>query len=267
MRGRTSQTNQLLRKHAAMQEAEQKRQEQRRRVLDGMAHIEHKQAMTMERVKEEYDRRLTKKLMNLQIKDLGDNMLVGYASHWGFPADAHGDVVRRGAFRNSMDRINRGAVPLLDSHIYDAAHTIGTVIRGEEDEHGFKIWAKLSASPTALDIKQKLVEGHLGRLSIGYDVIKESYGKDPETKKSVRFLNEVKLFEVSVVPIPANEHAKILEVKEMKAAADHSPLVKLALNLIDDLDLEQKELAFMDIQEAYEDIKIRHAKQKWRKWI
>lgn len=149
-------------------------------------------------------------------KDIGDNMLVGYASMWGFPADEHGDVVRRGAFRKTiLEKVNKHGIPLLDSHIYDAAHTIGTVVKAEEDEIGLKIWAKLSTSPTALDIKQKLIEGHIGKLSIGYDVVKESYGRDPQTKKPVRFLNELKLFEISVVPIPASDRTKIMQVKSV----------------------------------------------------
>jgi HK97 family phage prohead protease len=145
-----------------------------------------------------------------------ENMLVGYASVWGFPADEHGDVVRQGAFRKTIrERVKAGKVPLLDSHIYDSAHTLGTIVRAEEDERGLKIWAKLASSNDVVAIKRKLVEGHLSKLSIGFDVVKESFGRDPETKTPVRFLDEVKLFEISVVPIPALDRAQILSVKSV----------------------------------------------------
>lgn len=146
--------------------------------------------------------------------DNEENILVGYASVWGFPADDHGDVVRQGAFRKTIqERVKAGKVPLLDSHIYDSAHTLGTVIRAEEDERGLKIWAKLSTSSDVQGLKMKLVEGHVSKLSIGFDVVKESFGRDPQTGQAVRFLDEVKLYEISVVPIPALDRATILSVK------------------------------------------------------
>ncbi|MCU7713074.1 HK97 family phage prohead protease [Priestia sp. JV24] len=217
----------------------------------------------MHRVKEEYGKRLTKRLINLSAKSLGENTLVGMASLWGFPADEHGDVVRRGAFRKTiLEKINRegGGIPLLDSHIYDAAHTIGTVYKAEETEEGLKIWARLSTSPTALDIRQKMQEGHVCKLSIGYDVINESYGRDPDTKQQVRFLNEVKLFEVSVVPIPASDRTKVLEIKSRKK--EHTlPAIKTVMRrLIDKLDEEDKQLIAMDIEEHLEQKKIERRK-------
>lgn len=140
--------------------------------------------------------------------------LVGYASMWGGPPDEHGDIITQGAFRKTIkERVVRGLVPLLDSHIYDSAHTIGTVVKAEEDETGLKIWARLSQTPSAMEIRQKMMEGHIGKLSIGYDSVRERYGKDPGTGKTVRFLDEVKLFEISVVPIPAMDRAQILSVK------------------------------------------------------
>lgn len=154
-----------------------------------------------------------------------ENILIGYASVWGFPADDHGDVVRQGAFRKTiMERVQAGKVPLLDSHIYDSAHTLGTVIKAEEDDKGLKIYAKLSTAQDVVTLKRKMVEGHLSKLSIGFDVVRESFGRDPNTGKSVRFLDEVKLYEISVVPIPALDRAQILSVKAVVPFQD-LPLV------------------------------------------
>lgn len=143
-----------------------------------------------------------------------DHTLVGYASVWGGPPDEHGDIITKGAFTKTIkERVSKGIVPLLDSHIYDSAHTLGTVYRAEEDDHGLKIWAKLSSAPTVEEIRQKMIEGHLGKLSIGYDSVRERYVRDDRTGKTARHLDELKLYEISVVPIPALERASILSVK------------------------------------------------------
>lgn len=152
---------------------------------------------------------------NFEWKQIGDseNILTGYASVWGGPPDEHGDIVSKGAFMTSIrDRVDRGLVPLLDSHIYDSAHTLGTVYRAEEDAHGLKIWAKLSKASSAEEIRQKVSEGHLTKLSIGFETIKQRFARDEKTGRTVRYLDEVKLFEISVVPIPALDRASILSI-------------------------------------------------------
>lgn len=155
--------------------------------------------------------------VNVEWKQIGDNeenILVGYASVFDGPPDEHGDIISRGAFRKTIkERVKAGKVPLLDSHIYDSAHTLGTIIEAEEDEHGLKIKARLSTAPSVLDIKRKMIEGHLSKLSIGYDSVRERFAKDEVTGNNIRFLDEVKLFEISVVPIPANDRTLISEVK------------------------------------------------------
>ena len=71
--------------------------------------------------------------------------------------------------------------------------------------------AKLSKAPTAQDVKTKMLEGHINKLSIGFNVIKHRFEKMGE--KSVRILEELKLWEISAVGFPANEMASIETVK------------------------------------------------------
>jgi HK97 family phage prohead protease len=140
------------------------------------------------------------------------NLVEGYASVFGV-TDLQGDVVKRGAFKKTIrERVPSGQVKFLDSHIPDASHVVGTVVEAKEDERGLFIRARLSSAPSAQDLRVKMLEGHLDRMSIGYSTVKDSW-QDSDGDK-VRVLEEVKLYEVSVVPFPANEEAAISAVKE-----------------------------------------------------
>ncbi len=159
-----------------------------------------------------------------------DSFVEGYANVFG-NLDHNGDIVRPGAFKKTIrERVSRGLVPFLDSHQWDASHTIGTVIEAHEDQKGLRFRASISKAPSAQEVRQKMLEGHIRRLSIGFAPVRESYqrreddlapGSDDASlpapasrrKSIVRHLHEVKLFEVSAVPIAANEAATIISVK------------------------------------------------------
>jgi HK97 family phage prohead protease len=158
----------------------------------------------------------------------GDESFVeGYANVFG-NLDHNGDIVRPGAFKKTIqERVSRGLVPFLDSHQWDAAHTIGTVTEAHEDQRGLSFRARMSRAPSAQEVRQKMLEGHIRRLSIGFAPVRESYARAEDApvsddapaapslrrKTIVRHLHEVKLFEVSAVPIAANEAAIITNVK------------------------------------------------------
>ena len=154
-----------------------------------------------------------------------ESFVEGYANVFG-NLDHSGDIVRPGAFRKTIqERVSKGLVPFLDSHQWDAAHTIGTVTEAHEDQKGLCFRARMSNAPSAREVRQKMLEGHIRRLSIGFVPVRESYERADEAadqnssaspgrrKTIVRHLHEVKLFEISAVPIAANEAATITTVK------------------------------------------------------
>lgn len=161
----------------------------------------------------------------IEWKASGDdvNVLEGYASTFG-NVDLQGDVIKAGAFRKTIkERIKSGKVKLLDSHVPDTAHVLGTVVEAKEDKRGLWIKAKLSTAPSVQDLRVKMLEGHIDRMSIGYSPVKHRYEKrDVDGRQfTVRVLEEIKLHEVSVVAFPANERAAIASVKHaINAAAE-----------------------------------------------
>ena len=140
-----------------------------------------------------------------------ENILEGYAAVFT-NIDDGGDRILPGAFTKTIaERVPTGNVKLVDSHDWSCRGVIGTIIEAREDERGLFIRAKFSSDPTAQSIRLKILEGHLGKFSIGYETVN---AKDEIVDGvRVRDLVELKLREVSVVPFPMNELAVITGVK------------------------------------------------------
>lgn len=159
--------------------------------------------------------------------DGDENTLVGYASTFG-NVDLGGDVVVKGAFTKSVETIKAGnGIPLLADHVASTASVLGTIYDAEQDGKGLKITARISKAPSAQDTAVKLREGHLSKLSIGYESMDDAY--EDRDGMRVRLLKDIKLWETSVVVFPMNPKATISRVKtfaegipaaERKALAD-----------------------------------------------
>lgn len=146
--------------------------------------------------------------------DEDDNILVGYASTFG-NVDLGGDVVVKGAFAKSVETINAkgGGIPLLADHVASTASVLGTIYEAREDDKGLVIKARISKAPSAQDTAVKLREGHLSKMSIGYETMDEAF--EDKDGQRVRLLKEVKLWETSVVVFPMNPKADIAYVKSI----------------------------------------------------
>lgn len=133
----------------------------------------------------------------------------GYASVFG-NVDLDGDVVQRGAFKKTIKE-KKGKVPILWFH--DPSEPIG-LAHVEEDEHGLKFEGQLN-----LDVvrgkdahslmRQEVMIDH----SFGFDTIKEDV--EDRDGQEVRIIKEVKLYEVSPLPIgfASNPEAGVQMVK------------------------------------------------------
>lgn len=141
----------------------------------------------------------------------GAGYIEGYASVFG-NVDNEGDVVEKGAFSKTIqERLEAGKIKFVDFHnsTRDSEDILGVVEEAEEDEHGLKFKAKLSETERAQNVRKKVQEGILDALSIGYDVIEDEIDRE----KGVRYLKELKLWEVSVVSWGMNPEASITNVK------------------------------------------------------
>ena len=128
--------------------------------------------------------------------------ICGYASVFNV-IDHHGDIITKGAFAN----IDAMKVKFLWQH--DATTPIGKIITLEEDDYGLYIEAELILAVNAAKEAYELVKtGSISGLSIGFSPIKYSFDQDDN-----RIIEEVDLWEISLVTFPANNNAKVTDYK------------------------------------------------------
>ena len=168
-----------------------------------------------------------KKDYSVQFKATDDDggHIVAYAATFDKEPDSYGDVIAPGAFKNTIDEWKKSGnvIPLLFGHrTDDPVMNIGGVDSIEEDEHGLRIEATFDKdSDTAQYVRRLVLEKRLSKLSFAYDVIDEGTITLDDGRK-VNELREIKLYEVSLVPIPANGHAEVVEAKS--AATDNTDI-------------------------------------------
>src|SRR5258708_8580713 len=133
----------------------------------------------------------------------GPGELEGYVSVFG-NVDQGGDVVLPGAFANTLRYWSKQAqpMPVIADHDLSSEGVIGSVHNAREDTTGLRVKARFSSDPKAQSIRTKMIEGHLRGMSFTYEAVKHHLGT--VAGKSVRYLQEVKIFEATVTPFPMN---------------------------------------------------------------
>lgn len=156
----------------------------------------------------------------LQIKAAGDDGTVeGYGSVFGV-RDNYDDMISKGAFLSTLnDHKAAGTMPaMLWQH--DADKPIGIWTEMIEDEKGLRIKGRLAMETVKGKEAHALLKmGAINGLSIGF--MSKEWAYDRETE--VRTLTAIDLWEVSLVTFPANEKARVTNVKsadELQAPKD-----------------------------------------------
>lgn len=138
-----------------------------------------------------------------------DGTVEGYGSVFGV-RDNYDDVIAKGAFVQSLKGHKAaGTMPaMLWQH--DADKPIGIWTEMVEDEKGLRIKGQLAMETVKGKEAHALLKmGALNGLSIGF--MSKEWAYDRETE--VRTLTAIDLWEVSLVTFPANEKARVTNVK------------------------------------------------------
>tara|TARA_R110000787_G_scaffold7296_6_gene25064 strand:- start:19228 stop:20763 length:1536 start_codon:yes stop_codon:yes gene_type:complete len=148
----------------------------------------------------------------VEIKQLDeDGTFIALGSVFG-NVDFHGDIVDRGAFENSIAK-SGGETVILWQH--DPSTPIGKATISETFD-GLMVHGRLTLGASkARDALALMRDGVTTGFSIGYDVVDFEVGSD-----GIRHLKELRLWEVSVVTFPANDAARLLQVKGILPYAD-----------------------------------------------
>lgn len=160
---------------------------------------------------------MEKKFLETEVTSKGQRRIIGVASTFGPPHDLDGDIIAHGAFDESIKALQAGKkLKLLDGHMPSAKNTIGLVEKLWVEGDKLMFEASISKSASGEDIYIKLQEGVLDQVSIGFSLLDYDYQDD-----GLRVIKKGELFEISVVPIPANPRATLTEVKH-KESQDNS---------------------------------------------
>ena len=145
-----------------------------------------------------------------------DGIVEGYASTFDREPDSYGDVVAKGAFEESLARWRESGkpIPLLYGHSTDdPEYNIGKVIDAYEDERGLFVRAEFDAdNPKAQYVRKLVQQGRLYQFSFAYQVL-DAGTVELDSGLEAYELRKLDIFEVSLVQIPANQHAEVVEVK------------------------------------------------------
>lgn len=146
-------------------------------------------------------------------------VIEGYAAAYG-NLDRQGDVLIAGAFSEA-----KGKIPIFGMHNPREGIGTGTVV---EDEKGLKIKIKLAIDNQDSEILANRAkeyyamakEGIISRMSVGFITQKTEWKTKKEADGRERYYREVHkgdLVEVSLVPVPANDRARITNVKDISS--------------------------------------------------
>lgn len=136
-----------------------------------------------------------------------DGTFEGYASTFG-NKDQGGDIIMPGAFKASLRQRGAKGIKMLADH--DMRQRIGVWTSIEEDEKGLKVAGRiLTEKANGREAHIDLKAGALDGLSIGGRTTSDAY----DGRKRARIIKEFDLYEISLVPFPMNESARITAVK------------------------------------------------------
>lgn len=143
-----------------------------------------------------------------EVKELStEGMFAGYASVFDIE-DYYGDIVAKGAFKRTLGGKRKRQPALLWQHRTD--EPIGVWDRMVEDEKGLFAEGRLAlATQRGREAYELLKIKAIYGLSIGFTPIK--YIIDEDTGK--RTLTDIDLWETSLVTFPANDAARIGQVR------------------------------------------------------
>ena len=169
-------------------------------------------------------------------KDAGT--ISGYFSTYDRIPDSYGDVIAKGAFTETIKRREESGHPFPLCWNHDLDQIIGKVDSIEDTEKGPLMTASFFDTPLAQEKRALVQSGVVYQFSFAYDVLEAGPTELDEGVKAWE-LKKLDLFEVSIVPIPANPRAEVTEIKagRRNKKTDEEKMrqiIALANSLLDD---------------------------------
>ena len=180
--------------------------------------------------------------------DEGTGQISGYFSTYDRIPDSYGDVVAPGAFTDTIKAREESGhkFPLCWNH--DLDQIIGQVDTIEDTEKGPLMTASFFNTPLAQEKREIVKSGVVYQFSFAYDV-REAAQVTLEDGTKANELQKLDLFEVSIVPVPANPRAEVTDIKagrrnskkDADAIREAISLLQGVLGELDDIEEDPQE--------------------------
>ena len=161
------------------------------------------------------------------------NVIEGYASLFG-ATDQGGDVVQKGAYAASLKALAAAGrtVKMLCQH--DPAQPIGICDEVREDDQGLYVKGRLLDTVTkGREAAALIAAGAIDGLSIGYRTLRAT-----KTEKGQRLLNELELWEVSLVTFPMLPTARVAAKAEDPLDDSGADMMRVLAGVFEDARLQ-----------------------------
>lgn len=140
----------------------------------------------------------------------------GYFSSFG-TVDMDGDIIEAGAFKKTLKEngpsSKKDRIQFLFQH--DRNEVIGKILELEEDSFGLRFAAKIADTRRGRDVKELYKINALREHSIGFELIRSKKGDE-----GTQLIQEVKLWEGSVVTWGANANTPITAIKNLNLSPE-----------------------------------------------
>jgi HK97 family phage prohead protease len=183
----------------------------------------------------------------IQLKADEAGKISGFFSTYDKTPDSYGDIIEPGAFTGTIERRKATGHPFPMCFNHDFSAVIGAIETIEEKEIGPYIEGGFLDTQLAQDVRKMCLSGAIWQFSFAYEVLKRRDPTEEEKKAGVtNVLQELEVFEISVVTVPANQNAVATEVKSaepetkqgrrnsQKDADTIHQIIDLAKSLLDD---------------------------------
>ena len=151
-----------------------------------------------------------KKHLELELKDIDEKGQVAFYFSKYDVKDSDGDIVVKGAFNKTRERIKR-IKHFYNHNIYQVPGVLKEI---SEDETGAYAVSQLALkTELGRDVYEQYRAGIISEHSYGFDIM----DSEPDNEKDATILKEIKLWEVSSLTAwGANEHTNVIDVKASK---------------------------------------------------
>lgn len=194
----------------------------------------------------------------------GDGVFKGYASTWD--RDLYDDEIVKGAYAECLKADFKGTgegIPIYWNHDYSTPmNLIGQSVSAVEDERGLAFVGRLDLeSPEGKRAYEHLRAGRVHQMSIGFLAQETAWVKSDGDRYSHREIRKIRLFEVSLVTMAANQQCEVDEVKaliaEYKAgralSASNEEKIRSAIESLEEVLASLDDTSGDDVEESDED--------------